>query len=395
MRKMRRIACVSIARFAAEVERLRLAGGERPLIVREGNRVLSACAKAEALGVRVGDSVRQALARCPDGVVVSADRAWYDETWARVVEALALHSPQVESESWGLAYLDARGMGALYGSEAAWRQAVQWEVRAASGLMARVGVAGSKFAARVAAEMDGSGGGLSVPEGGDRAFLAPLPVAELPLADEALRRLGLLGIRTMGQFARLPATSVAEQFGPDALLPHRWARGGDDRPLIGHPRHALEIHLDFDAPESQRERLLHILLAASQKAQRELARGGLTVCRVSVEFGLDGGAAQTRSAWLADSPGPGGLRGALEGLLSGVGGEGAGVTAVHVRMTGIRPVMGKQQDLFAHADGRDRLEETLRRLAGKYARGCVLRARVVSPDAPLLRDRYVLEEMEP
>lgn len=395
MRKMCRIACVSIPCFVAEVERLRLPHEERPLIVREGNRVLGACAKAEASGVGVGNPVRHALARCPDALVMPADPARYDEAWERVLGALALHSPLVESESRGLAYLDAGGMGPLYGSEAAWCQAILAEVGKASGLEPKVGVAGSKFAARMASMLADAGDGLSVPEGGDRAFLAPLPVEKLPLSEETLRRLSLLGIRTMAQFARLPATSVAEQFGPEALQPHRWARGYDDRPLAGQPRKALEIHLDFDVPESCREPLLQAMLAAIHRSLQELHRSGLTVRRLAVEFRLDNGETQTRTAWLTDSPGTSRVRTVLEGLLNNLGSDGTGIAQVHLRMTGIRPATPRQPDLFAHAEGRNRLEDTLRRLAGKYAPGCVLRARILCPDAPLLRDRYTLEDMTP
>jgi nucleotidyltransferase/DNA polymerase involved in DNA repair len=395
MQKMRRVACVSIPRFAAAVERLRLPDDGRPLIVVEGRRVLCACDGAVEAGVRDGDPVREALARCPDATIVPADRARYEEAWERILEALALHAPLVESESWGVAYLDAIGMDALYGGEAVWCQAVRVEVLEASGMEARIGVAGSKFAAWMAAKMCHREEGFAVPEGGDRAFLSPLSVTELPLSVETLRRLALLGIRTVGEFARLPATSVAEQFGPESLEAHRWGKGKDDRPLSGPRRKAVEVHLDFDVPECGREPLLEAMLATGHKALEELGRSGLSVRRIAVEFRLDDGATQVRSAWLADTPGPSQMRPLLEGLLDGLNGDGGGVTEVDLRMTGLHPAAGKQLDLFAHADGRDRLAETLRKASDKHARGCVLRACVVVPDAILVRDRYALEDVTP
>jgi len=57
--------------------------------------------------------------------------------------------------------------------------------------------------------------------------------------------------------------------------------------------------------------------------------------------------------------------------------------------------VGKQLNLFAHVEGRTRLEETLRRLVQKHSPGCVVRACVRSPDALLLRDQYGLEEVAP
>lgn len=390
---MSRIACFWIPHFIAEVARE--SGEPGLLLVTEGKRVMDASAETAAPGVRVGELASRALARCPDARAIPVDRVRCLEMWEQILDALALHSPVVEDARWGTAYLDAGGMAGLYGSETAWCGAVREEVGLVVQVKAQVGVAGSRFAAWVAAKSCEPETGHQEVEQPDRAFLAPCPVGELPLSEEALRRLSLLGIRTIGGFARLPATSVAEQFGPDALDAHRWARGADNRPLSGQRREALEVQLDFEVPEIAREPLLEAMLAASQGTLGRLDKGGLAVRRIALEARLAGGERWERAAWVGGALGKAKLHAVLEGLLAGLGGDEHGVASVCLKFAGLESRTGKQLNLFAHAEGRTRLQETLRRLVQKHSPGCVVRACVRSPDALLLRDRYGLEDVEP
>ncbi len=391
---MGRIACVLIPHFIAETEGQRHEVEARPLLVAEGKRVLAFCAEAAALGVKKGDALHQALARCPDALAVPADRAWYEGVWEQVLDALALHSPTVDSEQWGLVYVDGSGMGRLYGSEGAWCQAVQEDVFQRVGMKARVGVAGSKFAALVAARHPSAETDCTVVEEADRRFLAPFPTLELPLSVETLRRLGLLGIRTVGQFARLLRTAVAEQFGPEALEAHRWARGEDARSLTGQRRTSLDVQVDFGFPENRKEALVQAVLATGGEAMARLGQSGLSVQRMVVEVELDSGQRVERVAWMEGASGPEKLRAMLEALLRNLHGDGLGVMGVRLRLSGLQPASGKQLDLFAHAEGRLRLEQALRRLARKHAPGCVVRAAVVALDSPLVGHRYGLQDVK-
>jgi protein ImuB len=390
---MGRVACVSIPHFIAELERQRHEVEARPLLVAEGKRVLASCAEAAAQSVEEGDALHQALARCPDALVVPADRAWYESVWEQVLDALDLHNSTVESVQWGLAYADADGMGRLYSSEGVWCQAVQEGIFQRVGMKARIGVTDSKFAAIVAARSCPPEPGYLVVEESDRRFLAPFPTLELPLSAETLRRLNLLGIRTVGQFARLPRTAVAEQFGPEALEAHRWARGEDKRPLTAQRQTMLEVQVDFDFPENRQEALLQTVLATGGEALERLGQSGLSVKRIHVEAELDSGQRLQRAAWMEGTSGPERLRAVLENLLGNLQGDGQGVTGVRLRLSGLQPALGKQLDLFAHAEGRFRLEAALRRLVRKHAPGCVVRAAVVAPESPLVGHRYGLQDV--
>ncbi len=287
------------------------------------------------------------MARFPYARVVPVDGVRCEVLWERVLDGVSLHTPAVEAVQWGMAYVEARGMGRLYGSETAWCEALLGEVEQAVQMPARVGVAGSRFAAWVAVKSSESG--FQVVEQPDRVFLSPFPVAELPLPEETLRRLLVLGIRTIGGFARLPATSVAEQFGPEALEAHRCARGLDNRPPMGRRREVVEVHLDFDLPETADGPLLASMLAASQRVLTHLSKRGLAVRRVGLELQLAGEEARHRVAHIGGTLGKAAFQAALQNLLADVGCEGGGVVSVCLKFTGLEPLGGRQLALCAHA----------------------------------------------
>ena len=390
---MNRIACLWLPHFVAQVERQRLGSGTRPLLVCDRETVLCPCAQAAARGVCRGDALQQALARCPDAQIVQVDHARYREVWDGIMGVLEQHSPLVEEETWGTAYLDARGMSALYGSETSWCQAVRREVQQEVGLESLLGVAATRFAAWVAARSSQSQSGYTIVSQNDRSYLSTFSVDWLPLSAETRRRLRLLGIQTIGQFANLPARAAAEQFGPENLTPHRWARGEDNRPLRGQHRQVLEAHLEFDVPETRQEPLLAAMVSTSQETLAYLNRRALTVQRVEMQVGLAEGDSLVRSAWIGDMLGAQKLQTVLGNLLADLRGHGSGIVEMRLLLVGLEPSAGRQLNLFAHTENRFRLEETLHKLAQKHSPGCVLQVYTKAPEAPIVSDQYALVEV--
>lgn len=145
-----------------------------------------------------------------------------------LLEVALAHSPRVEEARPGCVYLDAAGLEGLFGGE---RQLGEFLRRAAAdrGLDARVGIAGSRTCALVAARL---GSGVTViPPDGDEACLAPAPLALLDLSGDMAARLDRWGIRTLGELAALPAPALFERLGSEGLRLQRLARGEDLRPL--------------------------------------------------------------------------------------------------------------------------------------------------------------------
>jgi protein ImuB len=145
-----------------------------------------------------------------------------------LLEVALAHSPRVELGGSRLVYLDVAGLEGLFGDE---RQIGQRLVRAAAvrGLQARVGVAGSRLGARVAACRGDSV--TVIAPGTDAEYLASAPIAFLDLSDEWARRFVRWGIRTLGELAALPAAGLFERLGSDGVRLQHVARGEDPRPL--------------------------------------------------------------------------------------------------------------------------------------------------------------------
>jgi protein ImuB len=266
-----------------------------------------------------------------------------------------------------------------------------------------MGVAGTRFATWVAACTSDLPPGFQDVVCDTGTFLAPYSVRWLPLSDETRRRLNLLGLRTLGQFAALSPTAIGEQFGPEALRFHRWARGQDDGPLMGRRRQVLEARLYFEEPEARREPLLDALERGLRQMLAEADARALTMQRLGLR--LPGEGARESSLWvgecLAGGEGlaPGQMRALLARLLDNLPRdeleEDWGLSEIILTVTGLEPAQGRQLDLFRHTAEGLQLERTLGELARKHPAGCVARVQSGQSAAALVADRYRLEAYTP
>ena len=137
-------------------------------------------------------------------------------------------SPLVESAGLDEAYVDLSGIGEATEGPRRAAEDIRTRVRAETGLAVSIGVAGGKTTAKVASDRAKPDGLLDVPTGGDAAFLAPLPIRELPMVgptlEEALRA---AGVRTIGQAAGLDPAYLRRRFGSSGELLAERARGVD------------------------------------------------------------------------------------------------------------------------------------------------------------------------
>ena len=173
----------------------------RPVIVGAGV-VLAASYEAKACGVRTAMGGPRARRLCPDAVVVSPRMEAYSEASKAVFEVFRDTTPLVEGLSIDEAFLDVRGMRRLAGSPTAIARRLRLRVREQVGLPITVGVARTKFLAKVASGVAKPDGLLVVPPDRELAFLHPLPVERLwgvgPVTSRTLHELGL---GTVGEVA--------------------------------------------------------------------------------------------------------------------------------------------------------------------------------------------------
>jgi protein ImuB len=274
---MAQVVCILVARYE-----LLVACGSREELLRapvalapEPDReplVGEVSGAAEAHGVRAGMRISEALARCPELRLITADPGGADSAWSEVAGVLERLGAGVESPRPGVAYFDAALLRRLYGGHI---EGVLARARRALPLPARLGVAPTRFCAFAAARRARPGRRAKiVPAGAERAFLAPLPVALLRTRRDAAALpasqgttdlpalLERLGIRTLGELAALPEGDVADRFGRVGLQARRLALG-EDSPIA--PRRAGERVVErIELPEAvsglQLERILELLI---------------------------------------------------------------------------------------------------------------------------------------
>jgi DNA polymerase-4 len=291
--------------FYASVEQRddpRLAG--RPVIV-GGGVVLAASYEAKAFGIRTAMGGSQARRLCPDAVVVSPRFTAYSDASKAVFEVFRHFAPVVEGLSIDEAFLDVRGLEHISGTPAEIAAKLRREVRERVGLPITVGVARTKFLAKVASGVAKPDGLLVVEPARELAFLHPLPVERLwGVGKVTSKKLRAVGLTTVGEVARLPEPALVSMLGRAAgrhlhALAHnrdpRVVRSGRRRGSIGS-QHALGRR----ASRSW-ENLDAVLVAIVDRLGRRL-RAARRVCRtVVLRLRFDDFTRATRSHTIAES----------------------------------------------------------------------------------------------
>ncbi|HET6877064.1 MAG TPA: DNA polymerase IV [Jatrophihabitans sp.] len=255
----------------------------RPVIV-GGGVVLAASYEARAYGVRSAMSGREARSRCPHALVVPPRFSAYTAASRAVFAIFDEVTPLVEPISIDEAFLDVGGLLQVSGTPVEIAVRLRHDVRERVGLPITVGVARTKFLAKVASGMAKPDGLLLVPTDGELRFLHPLPVQKLwGVGEKTAAKLRARGVTTVGEVARLDETWLVAMVGRAsgrhlyALAHNRDPRrvdGGRRRRSIGAQR-ALGR-----APRSPAE-LDATLVALVERVARRL-RSANRLCRTVV-----------------------------------------------------------------------------------------------------------------
>ncbi len=185
----------------------------RPVIV-GGGVVLAASYEAKACGVRTAMGGAQARALCPRAVVVPPRFSAYTDASSAVFEVFKRTSPLVEALSIDEAFLDVRGLRHISGTPTEIAVRLRQEIREEVGLAITVGLACTKFLAKVASGVAKPDGLLVIPAGGELAFLHPLPVERLwGVGKVTAAKLHAHGLTSVGQVARLNEETLVTMLG--------------------------------------------------------------------------------------------------------------------------------------------------------------------------------------
>lgn len=275
----RRIAHVDLDCFYAAVEVLRnpaLRG--KPVVVGGAHGrgvVLSASYEARRYGVRAAMSGAAAKRLCPHAVFVKGTMSEYQRYSDAVYEVLQGYSPRVERASIDEAYLDLTGCERLWGPCAQAVGALLLAIRTRVGLPASAGVAGSKLTAKVATNRAKPQGLICIMPGYDRAFLAPLPLGELPgVGKKTEARLQQAGFQTIGDLAGAETRLIA-LYGDYGLTLARRARAEDCNPVADrHGMGSMSHERTFEEDTGDPGVVLAVLQRLTEKLGRRLRRHG-------------------------------------------------------------------------------------------------------------------------
>ncbi|MDG4753280.1 DNA polymerase Y family protein [Micromonospora sp. WMMD718] len=343
-----------------------------PVVVLHANRVIACSERARAEGIRRGLRRREAQGRCPHLTVVDHDPGRDVRAFEPVVAAVEEVVAGVEVIRPGACATAARGPSRYLGGEEAAAERIVEHVAQSCAVESQAGIADGVFAAGLAARE-----GRIVAPGGTREFLAARPVEALgrPALADLLRR---LGVRTLGEFAALPAGDVLARFGFDGALAHRLAGGRDDRPLaVRQPPADLTVTADYDEPVDRVDAAAFAARMLAERLHERLAGYGLACTRLGIEAVTAHGQELHRvwrhdglltAAAIADR-----VRWQLDGWLSGSNGRGgtrparptAGIVRLRLVPDGVLAQAGLQPGLWGETgEERERAHRALSRVQG-------------------------------
>jgi DNA polymerase-4 len=276
----------------------------RPVIVGGlGGRGVVAAASYEArrFGVHSAMPMGQARNACPSGVFLSPRFERYAMKSREVMGILESVTPLVEQLSIDEAFLDVSGARRLLGTGAEVAAYVRGQVRGQAGLVVSVGVATTKFLAKLASDLSKPNGLLVVAPGTEREFLAPLPVTRLwGVGPATLERLERMAVHTIGELAALPESALVASLGSalGARL-HALARNDDPR-AVTTEREAKSIGAEetFAVDLRSRPACDGELVGIVDRVSARVRRAGLVAKTVTLKIRFADFETRTRSRTL-------------------------------------------------------------------------------------------------
>lgn len=276
MRERSTILHVDMDAFFASVSELEYPEYQgKPLVVGAGARgvVLSANYLARKFGIRAAMPVARAQRMAPTAIFIPPDHERYSEVSRRVMEIFFEFTPHVEPLSLDEAFLDVSGSRRLFGEGREIASLIRERVRSQERITCSVGIASTKFIAKLASGRCKPDGMLEILDDRVLTFLHPLPVSELwgvgPKTNEELQRLGL---RTVGEIAQTPLATLKRALGEgvgETLYELAWGR--DFREVVTDaPEKSISAAETFAYDLEDREEILRELLRLSDRATHRM-----------------------------------------------------------------------------------------------------------------------------
>lgn len=389
--------------------------------------VIDANPEARALGVRRGMPLGSAHRLVPEATFIDPDPEADRATVEAAFEALAAFSPGIagsidpSAPAFGLFEVQVDGLEPLWGAEpvlvgrlvAALETSLGGAAaapgRSESGPGAtvaahgirdsqiRAGIAGTRFAATIAAVHARPGAPVVVPPGGEAAYLAPHPARLLTPDPDVRARLIRFGLRRIGAIAELARSALIARFGEEGARMHARARGEELEPFRPHRTpERLTLALPIEPAAEDLEPLRFVLHRLASALTDQLTARGLAASRAHLHLDLDLAFARAGTPSELDVeqrfPEPTADAEAIERLLFARlerTPPPAAVARLGLELDGTAPAAGQQLLLFTPQAARGaRLDWQLARLALTFGEDRIRRVHLVDPEAPLPETRW-------
>lgn len=260
----------------------------KPLVVGAGARsvVLSANYAARKFGIRAAMPVGRAQRMAPHAIFIAPDHKRYSEISTRIMEIFNKYTPLVEPISLDEAFLDVSGSERLFGSGREIAVAIRSDVEREEGITCSVGIATSKFIAKLASSRCKPNGMLEIAHDRVLSFLHPLPVSEIwgvgPKTNEELLRLGL---RSVADIANTPRQTLIRALGEatgSSLFELAWGR--DYRDVVAdEPEKSISAAETFAYDLENEEEILREYLRLCEKATSRMRARNLRAKTISIK----------------------------------------------------------------------------------------------------------------
>jgi len=367
----------------------------RPVIV-GGGVVLAASYEAKARGVRTAMSGGQARRLCPQAVVVEPRMSAYAEASKAVYRVFEDTTPLIEGLSIDEAFLDVRGLRRISGTPTEIAVRLRRNVLERVGLPITVGVARTKFLAKVASGVAKPDGLLVVPPDRELAFLHPLPIERLwGVGPVTAAKLHVWGVATVGQVAELGEAALVSMLGRAAGRQlHALAHNRDPRPVqVRRRRRSMGAQCALGRRQRPPDAIDAVLLALVDRVTRRMRAAGRVGRTVVLRLRFGDFSRATRSHTLPQATAHtqtvlAVARGLLASAMPMI--ERQGLTLVGVAVANLEDDSTVQLSLPLDRDGDGALDAALDAVRERFGRRAVTRAVLLGRDegysVPLLPD---------
>ncbi len=281
---MKSILHLDLDSFFVSCERLLDSSlNNRPVLIggTSSRGIVASCSyEARSFGIHSAMPMRMAKQLCPEAVIIRGNSSTYSKYSDVVTSIIKESSPMFEKSSIDEFYVDTTGMDRFYGTYV-WAKELRERIIKESGLPISFGLSTGKTTAKIGTNEAKPNNHIQVPEGKEKAFMAPLAIRKMPMVGEKTSlKLQQMGIQKIKTVQDMPCELMERVLGKNGISLWKKAQGIDNSPIITyHERKSISIERTFERDTTDVIKLRSILTAMAENLAYQLRNGNkLTAC---------------------------------------------------------------------------------------------------------------------